>query len=41
MLQRISVPFQLSIIGGVFLLPLFFLLWTYVSEKSAAIEVTQ
>jgi methyl-accepting chemotaxis protein len=41
MLQSISVRNQLFIISGVFLVPLFILLATYISEKNAATDVTQ
>ncbi len=41
MLQKISVRNQLFIISGVFLIPLVYLLGTYISEKSASVQVTQ
>ena len=41
MWQRLSVGNQLIFNGAVFILPVLFLLWTYVSEKNASIDVAQ
>jgi methyl-accepting chemotaxis protein len=41
MWQRLSVGNQLVFNGAVFILPVVFLLWTYISEKNASIDVAQ